>query len=52
MTRAHADDPNQLDVLLAMLEHEARTPLSAIVGFAELLRADMSQAELIDTVQR
>jgi len=52
MTRPHADDPSQLKLLLAMLEHEARTPLSAIVGFADLLRADMSQGELIDTVQR
>lgn len=52
MTKASADDPSQLRLLSAMLQHEVRTPLSALVGFAELLDPGMSPSELMETVQR
>jgi CheY-like chemotaxis protein len=52
MSKSTTDDPSQVRLLLAMLQHELGTPLSAIVGFAELLRPDMPHAELIDAVAR
>jgi signal transduction histidine kinase len=52
LTKASADDPSQLRLLSAMLQHEVRTPLSALVGFAELLDPGMSPSELMETVQR
>jgi len=52
MREASSDDPSQVRLLLAMLQHELRTPLSAILGFAELLRRDMPPDELIEAVAR
>lgn len=52
MSKSTTDEPSQVTLLLAMLQHELRTPLSAIVGFAELLRSDMPHDELIEAVAR
>lgn len=46
---AKQSDPTEL---FSMLNHELRTPLSALLGFADLLRPDMSAAELVELVHR
>lgn len=52
MSKGGTTAQNDLELLLAMLNHEVRTPLSALVGFVELLHPDMSPGELNDGVQR
>ncbi len=42
MTRASMDDPSQLKLLLAMLQHEVRTPLSAQIVTTNALSASRS----------
>ena len=52
MTEGRTTTQTDLEHLFAMLNHEVRTPLSALVEFVELLRPDMSPDELNDIVQR
>lgn len=52
MSKGGTTAQNDLKLLLAMLNHEVRTPLSALVGFVELLHPDISPGELNDVVQR
>jgi len=52
MTEGRGTAQNDLTRLFAMLNHEVRTPLSALVGFVELLHRDMSADELNDIVRR
>ncbi len=42
----------ELKHIVAMLDHEVRTPLSALVGFADLLTPGMSEEDLRDVVRR
>ncbi|MEM7434232.1 MAG: ATP-binding protein [Myxococcota bacterium] len=52
MANAYEEDPTPIETLLAMVEHEVRSPLNAIIGFASLLRSDMDQRELDELVAR
>jgi len=45
-------DLGPIETLLAMFEHEVRSPLNAILGFSELLKPEMARDELEELVAR
>ncbi|MBT8469047.1 MAG: hypothetical protein KJN97_09890 [Deltaproteobacteria bacterium] len=49
---AEARTAPELKLLISMLDHEVRTPLSALLGFAELMRPDMTADELRELITR
>ena len=52
MAKPNNTDLRSIETILAMFEHEVRSPLNAILGFSELLRPDMTSDELADLVGR
>jgi CheY-like chemotaxis protein/two-component sensor histidine kinase len=49
---AEARTAPELKLLISMLDHEVRTPLSALLGYAELMRPDMTADELRELITR
>jgi len=52
VAKPHDPDLGSIETLLAMFEHEVRSPLNAILGFSELLKPEMARDELEDLVAR